>query len=158
MSTSSENSPPYLPDNDSPGSSVSSSLQKEYEELLKYAVVTPRLQIGENVYERNSKNQPSNKVDSRVHFSDESVSTSNSDTKNTESESAQSTYSEELSYVAREGVAGLPNSPAVQPASISLMGQGSLARDSLLKSGEAILSNLVLLNVLRYFLHACQKV
>ena len=138
MSTSSENSPPFLPYNDSPGSSVSSSLQQEYEELLKYAVVTPRLQIGENVYEQKLDDQPSNtnKVSSHVHFSDDSVSTSNSESKGTTaSESTQSTYSEELSYVAREGVAGLPNSPAVQPASISLMGQGSLAMDSLLRNG-----------------------
>ncbi|XP_041460149.1 LOW QUALITY PROTEIN: centrosomal protein POC5-like [Lytechinus variegatus] len=42
MSTSTEaDSIPMLPPDDSPGSSISSSLQEEYQELLQYAVVTP---------------------------------------------------------------------------------------------------------------------
>ena len=39
--TSDSDSTPMLPPDDSPGSSVSSSLQEEYQELLKYAVITP---------------------------------------------------------------------------------------------------------------------
>ncbi|XP_030842635.1 centrosomal protein POC5 isoform X1 [Strongylocentrotus purpuratus] len=42
MSTSTESdSIPMLPPDDSPGSSISSCLQEEYQELLQYAVVTP---------------------------------------------------------------------------------------------------------------------
>ncbi|XP_071479690.1 centrosomal protein POC5-like [Diadema antillarum] len=42
MSTTTDaDSIPMLPPDDSPGSSVSSSLQEEYQELLQYAVVTP---------------------------------------------------------------------------------------------------------------------
>ena len=41
---------PHISDMDSPGSSVSSSLQREYEELLKYAVVTPKIQLASSVY------------------------------------------------------------------------------------------------------------
>ena len=42
MSTTEDdgNSSPMLPSDESPGSSVSASLQEEYQELLKYAVVT----------------------------------------------------------------------------------------------------------------------
>ena len=45
-------SAPHFSDMDSPGSSVSSSLQREYEELLKYAVVTPKIQVVPSVYEQ----------------------------------------------------------------------------------------------------------
>ncbi|XP_040052362.1 centrosomal protein POC5 isoform X1 [Gasterosteus aculeatus] len=43
MSSDEEPSSPVLPKDSDPGSSVSSDLQDEYEELLRYAVVTPKL-------------------------------------------------------------------------------------------------------------------
>ncbi|KAL6114328.1 poc5 [Pungitius sinensis] len=43
MSSDEEPSTPVLPKDSDPGSSVSSDLQDEYEELLRYAVVTPKL-------------------------------------------------------------------------------------------------------------------
>lgn len=136
MSSSSDNSLPYLPENDSPGSSVSSSLQKEYEELLKYAVVTPKIHITENVYEKDNKAQPSRGVDNGGQSSDDSSkSSASSSSKSSTSESSQSSYVEEMAGEVRDGVAGLiPNSSGMP--SISLMGQGSLARDSLLRDGK----------------------
>ena len=44
---------PHISDMDAPGSSVSSALQREYEELLKYAVVTPKIQVCPTVYEQS---------------------------------------------------------------------------------------------------------
>ncbi|XP_077993246.1 centrosomal protein POC5-like [Glandiceps talaboti] len=46
MSSTEEDSVPILPE-DSPGSSVSSALQDEYQQLLKYAVVTPSFYPGQ---------------------------------------------------------------------------------------------------------------
>ncbi|XP_037337431.1 centrosomal protein POC5 isoform X2 [Pungitius pungitius] len=43
MSSDEEPNTPVLPKDSDPGSSVSSDLQDEYEELLRYAVVTPKL-------------------------------------------------------------------------------------------------------------------
>ena len=44
---------PHISDMDAPGSSISSALQREYEELLKYAVVTPKIQVCPTVYEQS---------------------------------------------------------------------------------------------------------
>ncbi|XP_070536064.1 centrosomal protein POC5-like isoform X2 [Ptychodera flava] len=46
MSSTEEDSVPVLPE-DSPGSSVSSTLQDEYQQLLKYAVITPSFDPGQ---------------------------------------------------------------------------------------------------------------
>ena len=43
MASSDIDAVPHISDMDAPGSSVSSALQREYEELLKYAVVTPKI-------------------------------------------------------------------------------------------------------------------
>ncbi len=41
---------PDIPDDTSKGSSVSSDFQREYEEILKFAIVTPKFEIARNVY------------------------------------------------------------------------------------------------------------
>ena len=50
---SSDDSVPHIFDMDSPDTSVSSALQREYEQLLKYAVVTPKIQVCPTVYEQS---------------------------------------------------------------------------------------------------------
>ena len=115
----SDNSLPHLPDNDSAGSSVSSSLQKEYEELLKYAVVTPKINFPKPVYqlERDKGTNSSSEVSTNA--------------SKVASSSSQSTYSEDISTVARDDVKQLPGTPV-----ISFHGLGSVARDSLLREGK----------------------
>ncbi|EDO34827.1 predicted protein [Nematostella vectensis] len=137
MSSDSDNSAPLLPDNDSPGSSVSSSMQREYEELLKYAVVTPRLQLAKSIYEQSQPTKPVQNRELSVNSSSEtsSKSESTSSSTTTTTESSQSTYVEEVSKVAREDVAGLPTTPAA-PIPVALMGAGSLARNSLLRESS----------------------
>ena len=126
MSLNSDNSLPHLPDNDSPGSSVSSSLQKEYEELLKYAVVTPKIRFPKPVYQLDKDSLKDTNSSSDNSSKPSSVTTSSS--------SSQSTYSEDVSTVAREDVNQLPGTPMA-----SFQGQGSVARDSLLREGTCIL-------------------
>ena len=122
MSSENEDSLPDIGDHDSPGSSVSSSLQREYEELLKYAVVTPKVQVPESVYTTNSFLKKDESSESK---SSSSLTTTNS---------TQSTYSEDMSRVAREDVKLLPSTPASR---VTFQGEGSVARDSLLRNGES---------------------
>jgi len=117
---------PHISDMDSPGSSVSSSLQREYEELLKYAVVTPKIQLAPSVYGQNiplKDTAASETSDSSTSGSSTSSSTSAS-TKGSES-------TEESHSHAKEDVKQLPGTPSLKP---SFQGQGSIARDSLLRS------------------------
>ena len=53
MASSDNDTVPRISDMDSPGSSVSSALQREYGELLKYADVTPKIQVCPTVYEQS---------------------------------------------------------------------------------------------------------
>eukprot|EP00794_Sanderia_malayensis_P006234 gene6234-6951_t len=53
---------PDLPDESSRGSSVSSDFQREYEEILKFAVVTPKFQIAPNVYNQGTSKPTSSHV------------------------------------------------------------------------------------------------
>ena len=123
MSSENEDSLPDIGDHDSPGSSVSSSLQREYEELLKYAVVTPKVQVPESViYTTNSFLKKDESSESK---SSSSLTTTNS---------TQSTYSEDVSRVDREDVKLLPSTPASR---VTFQGEGSVARDSLLRNGES---------------------
>ena len=46
---------PGIESNTSRGSSVSSDFQREYEDLLKYAVVTPRFEIGPDAYSQQKQ-------------------------------------------------------------------------------------------------------
>lgn len=59
MASSSESnassSLPEIESNTSRGSSVSSDFQREYEDLLKYAIVTPRFQIGPDAYSQQKE-------------------------------------------------------------------------------------------------------
>ena len=59
MYSGSENgsSLPDIPEDASRGSSVSSTLQKEYEELLKFAVVAPKLRVASDPYVKESPNR-----------------------------------------------------------------------------------------------------
>lgn len=126
MATDNESdSVPHISDMDSPGSSVSSSLQREYEELLKYAVVTPKIQVVPSVYEQ------------RIPLKDDTASietsTSGSSTSSTTSASAQSSQPTDKSLsVDKEDVKKLPGTPSLKA---SFQGQGSIARDSLLRTG-----------------------
>ena len=119
---------PHISDMDSPGSSVSSSLQREYEELLKYAVVTPKIQLAPSVYGQSiplKDTAASETSDSSTSGSSTSSSTSAS-TKGSES-------TEESHSHAKEDVKQLPGTPSLKA---SFQGQGSIARDSLLRSGK----------------------
>ncbi|PFX14855.1 Centrosomal protein POC5 [Stylophora pistillata] len=125
MATNSESdSVPHFSDMDSPGSSVSSSLQREYEELLKYAVVTPKIQVVPSVYEP--------RIPTKDDASAASIetSTSSSSTSNTASTQSSQTTTEETRLVEKEEVKKLPGTPL----KVSFLGQGSIARDSLLRS------------------------
>ena len=53
MASSDNDAVPHISDMDSPGSSVSSALQRGYGELLKYADVTPKIQVCPTVYEQS---------------------------------------------------------------------------------------------------------
>ena len=126
MASSDRDSVPHISDMDSPGSSVSSSLQREYEELLKYAVVTPRIQVCPNVYEQSVP-----KKDDDVTASTETDSSSASSTSSSTSVTTRSSKSAEVSHVAaKEDVKQLPSTPSLR---VSFQGQGSLARDFLLR-------------------------
>ena len=115
---------PHISDMDSPGSSVSSSLQREYEELLKYAVVTPKIQVVPSVYEQG------------IPVKDASVSeTSGSSTSSSSASTKSSESTEESHSHAKEDVKQLPGTPSLK---VSFQGQGSIARDSLLRSGKQI--------------------
>lgn len=121
-------SAPHFSDMDSPGSSVSSSLQREYEELLKYAVVTPKIQVVPSVYEQGI---PVKDVVKDATASD--VSTWGSSTARTTSASTKSSESTEASHSHdKEDVKQLPGTPSLK---VSFQGQGSIARDSLLRNG-----------------------
>ena len=113
----------HVSDMDSPGSSVSSSLQREYEELLKYAVVTPKIQVIPSVYH-----------EAVSAGTDSSISSSNS-LHSRSSVPDQISDPAEASKVAKEDVQRLPSTPAHKMPS---HGQGSKARDSLLRSGMFI--------------------
>lgn len=52
----SDSSLPDLPSDDSHGSSVSSRFENEYDEILKYALVAPRITIERDVYTQKEKN------------------------------------------------------------------------------------------------------
>ena len=129
MATHSESdSVPHFSDMDSPGSSVSSSLQREYEELLKYAVVTPKIQVVPSVYEPcTSKDDTSAAF---IETNDSSSSTSK--TTSVSTQSSQPT-TEESHLADKEEVKKLPGTPSLK---VSFQGQGSIARDSLLRSGN----------------------
>ncbi|XP_074612955.1 centrosomal protein POC5-like isoform X2 [Acropora palmata] len=130
MASSLEDSTPHVSDVDSPGSSVSSSLQREYEELLKYAVVTPKIQIRTNVYDQSAPVKDSVNPSTISTETKSSVSGSSSAT-STNSVTTRSGESVEGSLLdAKEDVKQLPSTPSLK---VSLQGQGSLARDSLLR-------------------------
>lgn len=126
MATDNESdSVPHISDMDSPGSSVSSSLQREYEELLKYAVVTPKIQVVPSVYEQ--------RIPLKADTASIETSTSGSSTSSTTSASAQSSQPTDKSLsVDKEDVKKLPGTPSLKA---SFQGQGSIARDSLLRTG-----------------------
>lgn len=118
---------PHISDMDSPGSSVSSSLQREYEELLKYAVVTPKIQVVPSVYEQGIPVKDATASE---------TSTSGSSTSSTTSASTKSSErTEESQSHAKEDVKQLPGTPSLK---VSFQGQGSIARDSLLRTGKQI--------------------
>lgn len=132
MASSLEDSTPHISDVDSPGSSVSSSLQREYEELLKYAVVTPKIQVGTSVYEQSAAVKDAVNP-SKISTETNSSTSSSSSSTSTTSVTTRSGESVEVSHVdAKEDVKQLPSTPSLK---ISLQGQGSLARDSLLRQG-----------------------
>ena len=132
MASSLEDSTPHVSDVDSPGSSVSSSLQREYEELLKYAVVTPKIQVRTNVYDQSAPVKDSVNPSTISTETKSSVSSSSSST-STNSVITRSGESIEVSLLdAKEDVKQLPSTPSLK---VSLQGQGSLARDSLLRQG-----------------------
>ena len=125
---SSEDSVPRISDMDSPGSSVSSSLQREYEELLKYAVVTPKIQVGPSIYDQSVTVKDvavpptfSMETNASTGSSSSSLSTTSVTTQSAESDAAE------------EKVKQLPSTPSIR---VSFQGQGSLARDSLLREGK----------------------
>ena len=127
---SSDDSVPHISDMDSPGSSVSSALQREYEELLKYAVVTPKIQLCPTAYEQSVATKDD------VTASTETDSNSSSSTSSSTSVSTRSSKSEEVSHTAaKEDVKQLPSTPSLR---VSFQGQGSIARDSLLRDGKLI--------------------
>lgn len=128
MATHSESdSVPHFSDMDSPGSSVSSSLQREYEELLKYAVVTPKIQVVPSVYEPCI---PSKDDSSGAFIETNDSSSSTSKTTSVSTQSSQPT-TEESHLVDKEEVKKLSGTPSLK---VSFQGQGSIARDSLLRS------------------------
>ena len=130
MASSDNDSVPHISDMDSPGSSVSSALQREYEELLKYAVVTPKIQVCPTVYEQSVTTKDD------VTASTETDSNSSSSTTSNTSVSTRSSKSEEMSHTAaKEDVKQLPSTPSLR---VSFQGQGSMARDSLLRDGKLI--------------------
>ena len=130
MASSDNDSVPHISDMDSPGSSVSSSLQRDYEELLKYAVVTPKIQVCPTVYEQSVTTKDD------VTASTETDSNSSSSTSSSTSVSTRSSKSEEMSHTAaKEDVKQLPSTPSLR---VSFQGQGSIARDSLLRDGKLI--------------------
>lgn len=132
MASSDNDSVPHISDMDSPGSSVSSALQREYEELLKYAVVTPKIQLCPTIYEQSVTTKDN------VTASTETDSNSSSSTSSSTSVSTRSSKSEEVSHTAaKEVVKQLPNTPSLR---LSFQGQGSIARDSLLRDGKLISS------------------
>ena len=57
---------PIAPEDTSKGSSVSSGFINEYEEILKFAVVAPKLQIAGNGFVDIDKNYHKNKNDSKI--------------------------------------------------------------------------------------------
>ena len=118
---------PQISDMDSPGSSVSSSLQKEYEELLKYAVVTPKIQLASSIYGQSVPVKDTAASETSASFSSTS---SNSSASTKRSESTEEPHSH-----AKEDVKQLPETPSLK---VSFQGQGSIARDSLLRSGTYI--------------------
>jgi len=130
MASSLEDSTPHISDVDSPGSSVSSSLQREYEELLKYAVVTPKIQVRTNVYDQSATVKDPVNPSTISTETKSSVSSSSSST-STNSVTTRSGESVEVSQL-KEDVKQLPSTPSLK---VSLQGQGSLARDSLLRQG-----------------------
>ena len=115
---------PQISDMDSPGSSVSSSLQREYEELLKYAVVTPKIKLASSIYGQSVPVKD-------TAASETSVSGSSSTSSNTSSTKSSESTEESHSH-AKEDVKQLPGTPSLK---VSFQGQGSIARDSLLRSG-----------------------
>lgn len=126
---------PHISDMDSPGSSVSSSLQREYEELLKYAVVTPKIQVDSSVYGQS--------IPVKDTAASEISSSGSSTSSNTSASTKSSESTEESHSHAKEDVKQLPGTPSLK---VSFQGQGSIARDSLLRSGtEAIISIEVLI-------------
>lgn len=117
---------PHISDMDSPGSSVSSSLQREYEELLKYAVVTPKIQLAPSVYGQS--------IPLKDTAASETSGSSGSSTSSDTSASTKGSESTEESHShAKEDVKQLPGTPSLKD---SFQGQGSIARDSLLRSGK----------------------
>ena len=129
---SSDDSAPHISDMDSPGSSVSSSLQREYEELLKYAVVTPKIQVCPSVYEESAT------VKGNVATSAETNSSCDSSSSSSTCVTTRSSESSEVSHTAaKDDVNQLPSTPSLK---VSFQGQGSLARDSLLRDGNFSIS------------------
>ena len=116
---------PQISDMDSPGSSVSSSLQREYEELLKYAVVTPKIKLPSSIYGQSVPVKDTAASETSVSGSSTSSNTSVS-TKSSES-------TEESHSHGKEDVKQLPGTPSLK---VSFQGQGSIASDSLLRSGK----------------------
>lgn len=115
---------PQISDMDSPGSSVSSSLQREYEELLKYAVVTPKIQLASSIYGQS--------VPVKDTAASETSASGSSTSSNSSAASKSSESTEESHSHAKEDVKQLPGTPSLK---VSFQGQGSIARDSLLRSG-----------------------
>ena len=87
-SRSEESSVPELPA-ESAGSSVSTSLQKEYEELLRYAVVTPKVIVPQ-------LHKPTNKVPESI----------------TSTETSGESYEQDTREEQHE-VSGLPSTPEI---------------------------------------------
>ena len=116
---------PQISDMDSPGSSVSSSLQREYEELLKYAVVTPKIQLASSIYGYS--------VSVKDTAASETSTSGSSTSSNTLASTKSSESTEESHSHAKEDVKQLPGTPSLK---VSFQGQGSIARDSLLRSGR----------------------
>jgi len=123
---------PQISDMDSPGSSVSSSLQREYEELLKYAVVTPKIQLASSIYGQSVPVKDTAASETSTSANGTSTS-SNSSASSKSSESTEEPHSHP-----KEDVRQLPGTPSLK---VSFQGQGSIARDSLLRSGTYTYNN-----------------
>ena len=70
--TDTDGSIPDLPEEVSRGSSVSSTFVNEYDEILRYAIVAPKFEVGEDAYRK--LNSPAEREESISSSNNESVS------------------------------------------------------------------------------------